>query len=128
VPITPTRRPELAGGRDHQVDLDVAPGAVAVAEPDCPVVGLVVPGAVGDLGPQSQMLMQTVRLSYLLQIIENLLLVGKTPTPVGPGVEREGVQMRRDVTLSAGVDVGLPDPAHAISPVDDQQIGEAVLP
>jgi hypothetical protein len=117
---------ELAGGRDHDVGRTNALGTVGGPEPDPPEVPVVVPGAVDGLGSEPQVGAEFLAADDVLEVGEDLVLVGEPAAPVGLAVERERVEVGGGVALGARIGVRPPDPTDPVRAVDDQQVVVAV--
>ena len=62
-----------------------------------------------------------------IEVLLDISLRGVASRPLSPGSERKRVEMRRHIAGRAGVMIGVPDPAHTLTALEQSEVGNALL-
>ena len=83
--------------------------------------GVLVEGRLGDLGAEPDVVRDVEAVHAVLEVGEDLGLLGELPGPVDVGRERERVEVRRHVAGGAGIRVVPPGAADAVGLLVDRE-------
>ena len=99
----------------------------AVFGEDVPTHFVVVPMRAVDMGVEPDVAPQPVLVRHTLQVILNLRLKRPHVRPVGLGLERERVHVRRDVAGAPGIGVVPPGAADVVGLLQNQEVDVLLL-
>ena len=106
----------------HRADHDVEFAGLAVFAGERPPLIGIRPPQRRDTRARDEMLGQIMVGGDLLDVREDLRLVGEGLAPAGVQRERVGVEVRRHVARRAGVGVLAPGPAEVVAAVEDREV------
>ena len=122
---------DVGQGRDVQRararDQELPDEFAAVFGEDVPALLVVVPVGSVDVRIELDVAAQPVFLGDSLEVVPDLGLIGERVLPVGLGLERERVQVRRDVAGAAGVTVVAPRAADVVELLQDDEVHALLL-
>ena len=106
----------------HRADHDVEFAGLAVFAGERPPLIGIRPPQRRDTRARDEMLGQTMVVDDLLDVREDLGLLGEGLAPARVQRERVGVEVRRHVARRAGVGVLAPGPAEVVAAVEDGEV------